>query len=94
MYEIPAPMLAKSVPAWEGPARSQRLSVNDPRVLFTGGGQQLCVPQLTWGQIARDYTGYGQRRMSTNPAWSVVWETDWHLPAATLEAPCASTMAR
>ncbi len=54
MYVV---VLATSVQAWEGSARSQRLSTPDPQVRFTGGGQQVCVPDLTWEQIAREYSG-------------------------------------
>ena len=54
MYVV---VLARPVQAWEGTARAQRLSVRDPHVLFTGGGQQVCVPDLTWEQIAREYSG-------------------------------------
>jgi hypothetical protein len=54
MYVV---VLAKSVDAWEGRARSQRLSTRDAKVAFTGGGCQLCVPSLTWAQIGREYSG-------------------------------------
>lgn len=50
--------LAEAVDAWEGRARSQRLTRADPKTSFVGGGQQLCVPGLTWRQIAVDYTAH------------------------------------
>ena len=54
MYVV---VLAAKVDAWEGRARSQRVSTRDAKVAFTGGGRQLCVPALTWQQIDREYSG-------------------------------------
>ena len=48
--------LASDVAAWEGRARSQRLTLTDPKTSLVGGGMQLCVPDLTWRQIAADHT--------------------------------------
>jgi hypothetical protein len=49
-------VLAAKADAWEGRARSQRVSTRDAQVLFIGGGSQTCVPGLDWRQIAIDYT--------------------------------------
>jgi hypothetical protein len=54
MYVV---VLGREVDAWEGRARSQRVSTRDGKVAFTGGGRQLCVPGLTWEQIGREYSG-------------------------------------
>lgn len=50
-------VLSTNVDGWEGSARSQLVSVHDADVVFTGGGRQLCVPDLTWRQIGANYTG-------------------------------------
>ncbi|HKE86425.1 MAG TPA: hypothetical protein VKB50_21855 [Vicinamibacterales bacterium] len=50
-------VLSASVDAWEGRARSQRVTLRDPQVVFTGGGLQLCAPGLTWLQIGVQFTG-------------------------------------
>jgi hypothetical protein len=50
--------LAAAVEGWEGRARSQRLSRDDPKAALLGGGQQVCVPALTWRQIAMDQTAH------------------------------------
>ena len=50
-------VLSASVGGWEGEARSQLVSIRDAGVVFTGGGRQLCVPDLTWRQIGVNYTG-------------------------------------
>jgi hypothetical protein len=50
-------VLARAVHAWEGRARSQRLWTRESQVRLTGGGQQVCVPDLTWEQIGREYSG-------------------------------------
>jgi hypothetical protein len=55
-------VLAQSVDAWEGRAKSQRVSVSNSTLVFTGGGQQLCVPGLTQLQIGREYSGSLARR--------------------------------
>jgi hypothetical protein len=49
-------VLGASVHAWEGRARSQRVSTGDGQVSFIGGGDQICVPGLDWGQVGLDYT--------------------------------------
>ena len=54
MYVV---VLAAKVDAWEGRARSQRVSTRDAKVALTGGGRQLCVPALEWSQIDRQYSG-------------------------------------
>jgi hypothetical protein len=54
MYVV---VLAARVDAWEGQARSQRVSTRDAKLVFTGGGRQLCVPGLAWRQIGREYSG-------------------------------------
>jgi hypothetical protein len=51
-------VLAARVPAWEGRARTQPVSTASREVVFLGGGQQVCVPDLKPGQIAQEYTGY------------------------------------
>lgn len=50
-------VLSASVDGWEGRARSQFVSTRDPDVVFTGGGRQLCVADLSWRQIGLNYTG-------------------------------------
>ena len=50
-------VLSTTAEGWEGRARSQRVSTKDPSVVFTGGGQQLCVPALTWQHIGVNYSG-------------------------------------
>lgn len=50
--------LAAAADGWEGRARSQRLSLDDPKALLLGGGQQVCVPGLSWRQIAMDQTAH------------------------------------
>jgi hypothetical protein len=54
MYVV---VLASKVDAWEGRARSQRVSTREAKVAFTGGGLQLCVPALEWCKIGREYSG-------------------------------------
>ncbi len=54
MYVI---VLGARVDAWEGQARSHRMSMRDGKVAFIGGGRQLCVPALTWQNIGREYSG-------------------------------------
>ena len=51
-------VLAARVSAWEGRARTQRVSTASNQVAFLGGGHQVCVPDLTQGHIAQEYTGY------------------------------------
>ena len=50
--------LADAADGWEGRARAQRLSLDDPKALLLGGGQQVCVPGLTWRQVAMDQTAH------------------------------------
>lgn len=50
--------LAAAADGWEGRARSPRLSLDDPKASLPGGGQQVCVPGLTWRQIAKDQTAH------------------------------------
>jgi hypothetical protein len=50
-------VLSKPADAWQGRARSQRVSTRDGKVAFTGGGLQLCVPGLTWQQVGAEYSG-------------------------------------
>lgn len=50
-------VLAAPVDGWEGLARSQPVSTRAGKVVFTGGGHQLAVPDLTWRQIRCDYSG-------------------------------------
>ena len=50
--------LASAVDAWEGRARSQRLTLADSKTALLGGGQQVCVPGLSWRQIAVDHTAH------------------------------------
>jgi hypothetical protein len=50
-------VLSAKVDAWEGRAHSQRVSTRDPSVVFTGGGLQLCVPELTWLQVGCQFSG-------------------------------------
>ena len=50
-------VLSATADAWEGRACSQRVSIDEARVAFTGGGLQLCVPGLSWLQIGVKYTG-------------------------------------
>jgi len=49
--------LARQADGWEGRARSQPLTTASREVVFTGGGQQLCVPGLTWQHIGYGYSG-------------------------------------
>jgi hypothetical protein len=51
-------VLAANVDAWEGRARSQRVSTRDGKVAFTGGGSQLAVPDLTWSDIGLQFSGW------------------------------------
>jgi hypothetical protein len=51
-------VLAASADGWEGRARWQPVSLGDSTVMFTGGGQQLAVPGLTWQQIGVQYSGW------------------------------------
>lgn len=48
--------LAAAADGWEGRARSQRLSRHDAKASLLGGGHQVCIPGLTWRQIALDHT--------------------------------------
>lgn len=50
--------LASPVEAWEGKACGQPETLADRGVLFIGGGRQVCVPDLTWRQIAIDFAGH------------------------------------
>lgn len=50
-------VLSARADGWEGRACSQRVSIDEARVVFTGGGLQLCVPGLSWQQIGVTYTG-------------------------------------
>ena len=52
-------VLGAPVKAWEGRARSQRVVGGDASAAFIGGGRQVCVPQIQWRQIARDYSAHG-----------------------------------
>jgi hypothetical protein len=51
-------VLAAPADGWEGRARSQPVSLTDRTVLFTGGGRQLAIPDLTWRQIAVQRSGW------------------------------------
>jgi|SRR6185503_9291670 len=51
-------VLAARADGWEGRAKWQPVSTGDSTVLFTGGGQQLAVPDLTWQQIGIQYSGW------------------------------------
>jgi hypothetical protein len=55
---MPQEHLYKFADGWEGRARWQPVSTGDRTVLFTGGGQQLAVPDLTWQQIGIQYSGW------------------------------------
>ena len=50
--------LATAVNAWEGRARSQLVTLADPKTSFMGGGLQVCVPGLTWRQVAVDHVAH------------------------------------
>jgi len=54
-------VLASSVPAWVGRARSQPVSLNGGNAAFMGGGDQVCVPDLDWRQIHADYSAQWTR---------------------------------
>jgi hypothetical protein len=54
-------VLAAKADGWEGRARWQPVSAGDRTVLFTGGGRQLAVPNLTWQQVGVQYSGWMQR---------------------------------
>jgi hypothetical protein len=51
-------VLAAPADGWEGRARSQPVSLTDRTVLFTGGGRQLAIPDLTWRQIGVQRSGW------------------------------------
>jgi hypothetical protein len=50
-------VLSARADGWEGRACSQRVSIDEARVVFTGSGLQLCVPGLSWLQIGVQYSG-------------------------------------
>lgn len=50
--------LGAAVEAWEGKAKGQPETLADRDVLLIGGGIQVCVPTLTWRQIAVDFAGH------------------------------------
>ena len=54
-------VLGTDVEAWTGRARSQPVRVVDPDARFIGGGEQLCVPGLTWQDIAMDFSAQWTR---------------------------------
>ena len=47
--------LAASIEGWAGRASGQPLRLADRDVFLIGGGSQVCVPSLTWRQIAVDF---------------------------------------
>jgi hypothetical protein len=49
-------VLGGKVDAWEGRARHQP-AARGSNVSLLGGGSQVAVPDLTWRQIALDYSG-------------------------------------
>jgi hypothetical protein len=57
MDAVATVVLGATVGAWEGRARHQRAAGAEADLLFTGGGWQLAVPDLTWREIATSRIG-------------------------------------
>ena len=54
-------VLARPAHGWTGRATSQRVVRGDPGVVFTGGGNQLAVPDLEWQQIGVHHIAWSGR---------------------------------